>query len=68
MDTHTFKEELGNIRRCDALLADYKDDHLQKPINYHKYTIIALLGGWKARHLIHRNGFPRPLGSRKRGV
>jgi hypothetical protein len=37
-------------------------------INYHKYTIIALLGGWKARHVIHKDGFPRLLESRKRGI
>jgi hypothetical protein len=29
-----------------------EDGHLQKPINEHKYTIISLLGGQKARHVI----------------
>jgi hypothetical protein len=68
MDPHLFEEELGSIYRCDVLLAGYEYGHLQKPINYHKYVTIALLGGWKARHVIHRDGFPRLLGSRKRGV
>jgi hypothetical protein len=68
MDPHSFKEELGGICLCDVLLAGYEDDHLQKSINYHKYTIIALLGGRKARHVIHRDGFTWLLRSRKRGV
>jgi hypothetical protein len=68
MDPHLFEEELGNICRYDALIAGYEDGHLRKPINYHKYIIIALLGGRKARHVIHRDGFPRPLGTKKRGV
>jgi hypothetical protein len=68
MDTHPFKEEISNICRCDALLAGCDNCHLQKPINHNKYTIIVVLGGGKARHVIHRDGFPRPLRSRKRGV
>jgi hypothetical protein len=40
----------------------------EKLINHHKYVIIALLGGWKVGHVIHQDGFPRPLGSGKRGV
>jgi hypothetical protein len=68
MDPHLFEKELGSICRCDFLLAGCKDNHLRKSINYHKYIIIALLGGWKAIHVIHRYGFPRILDSRKRGV
>jgi hypothetical protein len=68
MDPHTFEEELGITSCCDALLAGCEDGHLRKPINYHKYTIISLLGGWKDIHAIHRDGFPRPLWSRKRDV
>jgi hypothetical protein len=45
MDPHSFEEELGSIFHCDSLLAGCEDGHLRKPINYHKYTIIALLGG-----------------------
>jgi hypothetical protein len=68
MDPQSFEEDLGSIYHFDILLAGCEDDHLQKPINDHKYTIIALLGGRKARHVIHGDGFPRLLGSRKRGV
>jgi hypothetical protein len=68
MDPHPFEEELGSICCCDALLAGCDNDHLRKSINHYKYTIIIVLGGWKARHVIHRDGFPRPIGSRKRGV
>jgi hypothetical protein len=68
MDPHSFKEELGSIYHCDALLAGCEYGHLRKPINYHKYTIIAFLGGQKDIHVIHRDGFPRPLESRERGV
>jgi hypothetical protein len=68
MDPHSFEEDLGSIYDCDALLASREDGHLRKPINYHKYTIISLLGGRKSRHVIHRDGFPRPLRSRKRGI
>jgi hypothetical protein len=66
MDPHSFKEDLGRIFYCDALLVGCENGHLQKLINHHKYTIISLIGGWKARNVIHRYGFPRPLGSRKR--
>jgi hypothetical protein len=68
MDPHPFEEELGSICHCDALLVGFDNGHLQKPINHHKYTIIVVLVGRKARHVIHRDGFQRPLGSRKRGV
>jgi hypothetical protein len=68
MDPHSFEEELDIICRYDALLAGCENGHFRKPINHHKYTIISFLGGWKARHVIHRDGFPRPLRSRKMGV
>jgi hypothetical protein len=64
----SFEEELGNIYHCDALLAICENGHLQKLINHQKCAIIVFLGGQKARHVIHRDGFPWPLGSRKRGV
>jgi hypothetical protein len=53
MDPHSFKEDIGSICRYDNFLAGYEDVHLQKPINDHKYAIIAFLGGQKARHVIH---------------
>ena len=68
MDPHSFKEDLDNICRCDVLPAGCEDGHLRELINEHKYTIISLLGGQKVRHVIHRDGFPRRLRSRKRGV
>jgi hypothetical protein len=68
MNPHSFEEELGSICCCDSLLAGYENGHLWKSINHHKYSIIALLGGWKDRYLIHRDGFLRRLRSRKRGV
>jgi hypothetical protein len=68
MDPHLFKEEIDSICHCDALLVGCENGYLLKLINYHKYTIIALIGGWKEKHVIHRDGFPRPIESRKRGV
>jgi hypothetical protein len=62
MDPHSFEEELGSICHCYVLLVCCENGHLQKPINDHKYTIIDFLGGRKARHVIHRDGFPRLLG------
>jgi hypothetical protein len=68
MDPHSFEEELHSTFHCDILLAGCEDGHLRKPINDHKYAVISLLGGRKARHVIHLDGFPRLLKSRKRGV
>jgi hypothetical protein len=63
-----FEEDLGSICHCDALFVGCENDHLRKPKNHQKYIIISFLGGWKASHVIHRYGFPRALGSRKRGA
>jgi hypothetical protein len=68
MDPHLFEEDLGSIYHYDILLAKCEDGHLQKPIIDGKYTIIAFLVGQKDRNVIHRDGFPRLLGGRKRGV
>jgi len=68
MDPHTFKEELGITFLYDSLIAWCDNDHLQKLINHQKYTIIAILGGWKAIHVIHQDGFPRSLRRKNRGV
>jgi len=48
-----FEEDLGSIFHCVILLADSEDGHLQKSINDHKHLIIAILGGQKAKHVIH---------------
>jgi hypothetical protein len=45
MDPHLFEEEISSICCCDALLVGCENGHIQKPIKYHKYTIISLLGG-----------------------
>jgi hypothetical protein len=68
MDPNSFEEELGSNFHCDILLVGCEDSHLQKLINDHKYPVISLLGGWKARHVIHSDGFQGLLKSRKRGV
>jgi hypothetical protein len=68
MDPHSFEKYLGSIFHYDVLLADCEDGDLLKLINDHKYTIIALLSGWKAIHVIHRDGFPRLIMGRKRGM
>jgi hypothetical protein len=64
----SFKEELGSGFYCDALLARNPNHHLIKSINNHKTTVISLLGGWEARHVVHSDGFQWPVRSRKRGV
>jgi hypothetical protein len=68
MNPHSFEEDIGSICCCDVLIVGCEDGNLRKPINDHKYTVIALLGGWKAKHLIHRDGFLIILGSMKGGV
>jgi hypothetical protein len=68
MDPHSFEEEVGSICCCDALLTGCDNGHLRKSINHHKYIIFTMLGGRRAIHVIHRDGFPRPLKSRKRDV
>jgi hypothetical protein len=34
--------------------------------NNHKITVISPLGGWEAQHVVHGDGFPWPVKSRKR--
>jgi hypothetical protein len=53
---------------CDALLAGCQNCHLRESINDHEYIVIPMLGCRKTRHVIHGDGFPRPIGSRKRDV
>jgi hypothetical protein len=37
-------------------------------VNDHKNTIISMLSRRKARHVIHRDGFPRSTRGRKRSI
>jgi hypothetical protein len=63
-----FKEDLGSGLYCDALLAGGHNCHLRKVINNHKNIVISPLGGREAQHVVHGDGFPWPVRSRKRGV
>jgi hypothetical protein len=63
-----FKEELGSDLGCDVLLAGNQNLHIRKVINNNKNTVISPLGGQEARHVVHLDGFPWPVKSRKRGV
>jgi hypothetical protein len=64
----SFKEELGSGLYCDSLLLGNQNHHLRKAINNHKNTVISPLGGQEAGHVVHWDGFPWPVRSRKRGV
>jgi hypothetical protein len=68
MDPHSFEEELEIFVIVMFLIVGCEDGHLRKLINYHKYTIISFIGGWKTRHVIHIDGFPWLLRSRKSSV
>jgi hypothetical protein len=43
----------------------HHNGRLRKSIDDHKNTVIAMLSRRKARHVIHRDGFPRSIGGRK---
>ena len=43
-------------------MPSYKSDQQPQKI------VISLLGGREAQHVVHLNGFPWPVRSRKRGV
>jgi hypothetical protein len=62
---HSFKEEFSSGFCCDILLAGHHNGHLRESVNDHKNTVIAMLSRRKARHVIHRDGFPRSTGGRK---
>jgi hypothetical protein len=64
----SFKEYISSDLYCDALLAGGQNRHLRKAINNHKNTVISLLGGQEARHVVHGDGFPWHVRSRQRGV
>jgi hypothetical protein len=65
---YTLEEELGSDLRYNTLLASSQNGHLRESINNHEYTVISMLGGGETRHVVHRDGFPGPDGSRQRGV
>jgi hypothetical protein len=65
---HSFKEEFSSGFCCDILLAGHHNGHLRESVDDHKNTVIAMLSRRKARHVIHRDGFPRSTGGRKRSI
>jgi hypothetical protein len=65
---HSFKEEFSSGFCCDILLASHHNEHLRESVSDHKNTVIAMLSRRKARHVIHRDGFPRLTGGRKRSI
>jgi hypothetical protein len=49
----SFKEDLGSGFCCDALIASNHNHHLIKAIDNYKNTVISLLGGREAQHVVH---------------
>ena len=47
------KEELSCGLNCDILSAGYQNGHIGELINNYKNSIIAMLGQWKVKHVIH---------------
>ena len=68
MYPHSFKEEFNNGLCCDILLADRHNGHVQEPVDDHKNTVVSILSGRKARHVIHGDGFPRSTRGTQRGI
>jgi hypothetical protein len=68
MYRHTLKEEFSSGFYCDILLAGHHNGHLRESVDDYKNTIISMLSRRKARHVIHRDGFPRLTGGRKRSI
>jgi hypothetical protein len=68
MYSNSFKEELGSGLYCVVLLVGGHNRHLRKAINNHKNTVISPLSGREAQHVVHGDGFPWPVKSRRRGV
>jgi hypothetical protein len=62
---YSFKEEFINGFCRDILLAGHHNGHLRESVDNHKNKFIAILSRRKARHVIHRYGFPRLTGGRK---
>jgi hypothetical protein len=65
---HSFKEEFSSGFCCDILLASYDNGHLRESVVDHKNKVIFILSKRKARHVIHRDRFPRSTGGRKRSI
>jgi hypothetical protein len=65
---HSFKEDFSSGFYCDILLAGHHNRHLRESVDDQKNTVISMLSRRKARHVIHRDGFPRSTGSRKRSI
>jgi hypothetical protein len=65
---HSFKEEFSNGFYYDILLVGHHNGHLQESVDDHKNTVIVMLSRRKALHVIHRDGFPRLTGGRKRSI
>ena len=65
---HSFKEEFSSGLCCDILLAGHHNGHLREPVDDHKNTVISMLSGRKAWHVIHGDGFPRSNRGRQRGI
>ena len=68
MYPHSFKEEFSSGFCCDILLAGRHNNHLGEPVDDHKNTVISMLSGRKASHVIHGDGFPRSTRGRQRGI
>jgi len=65
---YSFKEEFSSGFCCDILLAGHHNGHIRESIDDHKNTVISMLSRRKARHVIHRDGFPRLTGCRKQSI
>ena len=68
MYPYSFKEEFSSGFCCDILLAGHHNGHLRESVDNHKDTVISMLSRRKARHIIHRDGFPRSTRGRKRSI
>ena len=68
MYPHSFKEEFRSGFYCDILLAGHHNGHLRESVDDHKNIVITMLSRRKARHVIHRDGFPRSTRGRKRSI
>jgi len=68
MHSYSFKEESGSGLYYDTLPTGNQYRHLRNYIDDHKYKVVSMLGRRKARHIVHGDGFPRPVRSRQRST
>lgn len=68
MYPHSFREDFCSVPCCDTLLASRQYNHLRESIHNHKYIVITMLGRREARKIVHGDGLPGLVGSRKRSV